>query len=114
MEHFERIKDAAGCRATAEMWEKLSYKDALSLYNAACMRAVTAAVVHNNDKSAASARAAGDDAERAMAWLKQAVAAGFNDTAQMKRDTDLNVLRDRDDFKQLVAELEERKDRDKK
>src|SRR5262249_28761718 len=34
--HFEKRKDAAGCRQTAEMWEKLKHTDARSLYNAAC------------------------------------------------------------------------------
>lgn len=41
-----------------------------------------------------------------MDWLKQAVAAGFKDVAHMKQDTDLDALRDRDDFKKLIAELE--------
>ena len=41
--HFERTKNAAGCRATAEMWEKLNRTDAESLYAAANLRAVTAA-----------------------------------------------------------------------
>ena len=30
-----------------------------------------------------------------MAWLKQAVAAGYNDAATIKKDKDLDVLRDR-------------------
>src|SRR5262249_25148929 len=45
LRHFEKAKDAAGCRRTAEMWEDLKRTDADSLYNAACMRAVTAAVL---------------------------------------------------------------------
>jgi hypothetical protein len=47
----------------------------------------------------------GKQADLAMHWLKKAVAAGFNDVALMK-DTDLDALRGRDDFKRLVADLE--------
>jgi hypothetical protein len=46
---FGRRKDPVGCRQTAEMWEKLNRADADSLYNAACMRAVTAAVLRAAD-----------------------------------------------------------------
>jgi serine/threonine protein kinase/tetratricopeptide (TPR) repeat protein len=45
-------------------------------------------------------------ADVAMEWLKQAVAAGFNMVAVIKKDTDLNALRDREDFQKLVADLE--------
>src|SRR5262249_54020857 len=41
LRHFEKSKDPAGCRQTAEMWEKLNRADDASLYEAACMRAVT-------------------------------------------------------------------------
>ena len=43
-----------------------------------------------------------------MEWLKQAVAAGFKDAAQMKKDKDLDAFRDREDFKKLLAELEKK------
>ena len=42
----------------------------------------------------------------AMEWLKKAVAAGYKDVAQIKKDKDLDALRDREDFKKLVTELE--------
>jgi hypothetical protein len=44
-----------------------------------------------------------------MASLKQAVAAGYKDAAHMKNDNDLSSLRDREDFKQMVANLERAK-----
>ena len=89
------------------MWEKLNRTDADSLYNAACFRAVTAAVQAKNP--AADSRRAGiakDDADRAMQWLHKAVQAGYKDAAHMKKDPDLDPLRERADFKKLVAELE--------
>jgi eukaryotic-like serine/threonine-protein kinase len=98
-------KDPQACRTTAEMWEKLNFKSANGLYNAACMRAVTAAAVRASDKSAEGVKQADAEADRAMAWLKQAVAAGFTHAAHIAKDTDLDALRGRPDFKTLIAEL---------
>ncbi|MFI5456727.1 MAG: tetratricopeptide repeat protein [Isosphaerales bacterium] len=106
LRHFEKSKDAAGCQATAEMWEKLKRTDATSLYEAACCRAVAAAVFRATDKSGSGAKKAAAEADRAMAWLKQAAAGGYNNLAHMKQDTDLEILRERDDFKKLMAKLE--------
>jgi tetratricopeptide (TPR) repeat protein len=103
LRHFEKAKDAAGCRATAALWEKLQRTDADSLYNAACFRAVTAAVLRAADTP--SANEADAEAERAMAWLTKAVAAGYKNVASLTKDTDLDALRDRADFKALVAEI---------
>jgi hypothetical protein len=98
LRHFVKTKDPAGCRQTAEMWEKLNRTDADSLYEAACMRAVTAAVL-------TGAKQADAEAEKAMVWLKQAVAAGYKDAAHMEKDKDLDAVRNREDFKKLLAEL---------
>jgi serine/threonine protein kinase/tetratricopeptide (TPR) repeat protein len=104
--YFAMMKDAAGCRQTAEMWENLKRTDAASLYHAACMRAVTAAVLHGASKSPEEERRADAEADRAMAWLKQAVAAGYKDAVHLKQDRNLDALRDRTDFAKLVATLE--------
>lgn len=56
----------------------------------------------------------GKEAERAMESLQQAVAAGFNNIAQMKRDRDLGALRDRTDFKQPLVEVEAGKVKEKR
>jgi hypothetical protein len=107
LRHFEKHRDASGCRATAEMWEGLNRADAASLYNAACYRAVTATVLRAADGSGAEASsAAATEADRAMNWLGKAVAAGFTDVTHMKQDRDLRVLHDRADFQTLVAALE--------
>jgi hypothetical protein len=42
----------------------------------------------------------------AVAWLKQAVAAGYKNAPKLKKDTDLDALRGREDLKKLIAELE--------
>ena len=48
------------------------------------------------------------EADRAMAWLKQAVAAGYQDVDHIKKDTALDTLREREDFNELIAELEKK------
>src|SRR5262249_27779714 len=105
LSRFEKTKDAAGCQATARLWEKLKRTDAGSLYTSACMRAVTAAVISKAITTDANAsRLAKVEADRAMAWAKQAVAAGFKNVGRMKADKDLDALRDREDFKKLLVE----------
>jgi Tetratricopeptide repeat len=107
LEHFEGAKDTDGCRATAEMWEKLRRTDAESLYTAARMRAVVAAVVRRAGAGAGLREEESvAEADRAMSWLRQAVAAGFHAAARLKSDRGLAALRDRDDFRTLVADLE--------
>ena len=49
-----------------------------------------------------------DFADRAMESLRHAVKAGFKDAAQMAKDTDLDALREREDFKKLLTELEKK------
>jgi hypothetical protein len=66
-----------------------------SMYNMACFHALMI------PKSSDGAM----EADRAMEWLKQAVAAGYKDVELFKKDTDLETLRQRDDFKKLLAEL---------
>jgi hypothetical protein len=97
LRHFEKTKDPAGCRQTAEKWEKLNRADAQRLYNAAVLRAA--------DPSPTGVKQADAEAEQAMAWLKKAVVAGYKDAAHMEKDEDLDALRDREDFKKLLAEL---------
>jgi serine/threonine protein kinase/tetratricopeptide (TPR) repeat protein len=45
-------------------------------------------------------------ADRAVEALRQAVAKGYKDADHLKKDPDLDPLRERDDFRQLLAELE--------
>jgi hypothetical protein len=45
-------------------------------------------------------------ADRAMELLQAAVQAGYKDAARMRVDPDLDPLREREDFKKLLADLE--------
>ena len=112
--HFRAVGDPAQCRATAEMGEKLNHNDARNLYDAACHRAVTAAV-QAKAPGADAPQLAKEDADKAMEWLQRAVQAGYKDAAHMKKDTDLDALRDREDFQKLLTDLEaEREPQDAK
>jgi hypothetical protein len=102
LRYFEKAKDAAGCRQTAEMWEKLGCAGTDNLYIAARMRTVTATVLRATDKSSAGCKQADAEADRAMTWLKQAVAAGYKNTAQLRQDRNLDALRERADFTELL------------
>jgi hypothetical protein len=107
---FAKQKDASGCRQTTEMWEKLKRTDADSLYNAACYRAITAGVLRDDDRLGAR-RQSNAEADTAMSWLAKSIAAGFHtprDIALMARERDLDALRDRADFRRLLAELLDR------
>jgi serine/threonine protein kinase len=110
LRHFAMRMDAAGCRQTAEKWENLKRTDAASQYNAACLRAVTAAVFRAADPSPEGRKRADAESDRAMAWLKQAVAAGYKNAAHLKKDRYLAALRERADFTKLVKMLEDIRD----
>jgi serine/threonine-protein kinase len=74
------------------------------IYALACYQALRAgAAVKGSGLMAADARAAADGA---MATLRRAVAAGYCNVAQMRTDSDLDALRQRDDFKALMKDLE--------
>lgn len=106
MRYFKKKNDVEGCRSSAVLWEKMHSGDPISCYDAACFRAITAAVLRGTDPSPAGARQADLEADQAMAWLQKAVAAGFNDAKSLKQDEDLTDLRTRADFKKLVADVE--------
>src|SRR4029077_15437461 len=100
-----------GCLTAAAESEARKPTDARQMYEAACNRAVCAAVIPLDPKTSAAdaARLANEQADVAMAWLNKAVAAGYSDVAHMKQDKDLDALRGREDFKKLLAELQAKK-----
>jgi serine/threonine protein kinase len=74
-------------------------------YDFACVYAVASGKIADKSQQYA---------DRAMELLQTAVKAGYKDAAHMKKDTDLDVLRNREDFQKLLAELEAVKRTDKK
>jgi hypothetical protein len=99
-------KNHAGCLAVAERWEKLQGSWPDDLYQAACFHGVCIAVIRALDASAAGQNAAKGQVDLAMQWLKKALAAGYSNLPDLEHNPDLDALRDRQDFKKLLAELE--------
>jgi hypothetical protein len=100
---FAEQRDALECRKTTEIWETLDSHDAEDLYNGSCFRAITASLSPGGSQST--------DAGLAIRWLSKAVAAAFNrpgDVAQIMKDSDIDVLRERADFRFIVAKLLDR------
>ena len=76
LRYFQEAQDAAGCRTTAELWEKQNRGDRASLYQAAVCRAVTATVLRATDKAAGAVKRVSTEADQALSWLRKAVVAG--------------------------------------
>jgi tetratricopeptide (TPR) repeat protein len=95
--------------AAREAEELAHTADAPALYNAACILALASAP---SQAAALSSEARDKYARRAVELLRQAVARGWKDIEHMKRDEDLKSLRDRPDFKNLLAELERQSGRE--
>jgi hypothetical protein len=62
----------------------------------------------NTESLFAAALAIESAADRALVMQKNAVARGYKDAARMKNDPALETLRAREEFKALLAELEEK------
>jgi serine/threonine protein kinase len=93
---------------TAETCRDLGWDAPVDAYDAACYLSQCVPIVVQHDKLDAAQRkeAAQFYGDAAMKLLRSAVSKGYKDLAHMKKDTDLDPLRQRDDFRTLVAELE--------
>jgi tetratricopeptide (TPR) repeat protein/tRNA A-37 threonylcarbamoyl transferase component Bud32 len=95
-------------QAMRSVAETLPRATASDLYNLAWTLALCAASSDGLGERASSedrARAR-ELADRAVDALRKAIEAGYKNPEHIRRDRDLNAIRDRDDFKALVAELE--------
>jgi tetratricopeptide (TPR) repeat protein len=93
---------------TAETYRDLGWNPPLDAYNAACSLSLCVPIVAKHGKLDATQRkeAAQFYGDAAMKLLRDAVGKGYQDLPHMKKDTDLDPLRQREDFQKLVAELE--------
>jgi len=109
-----RSGDHAAASAVAAKLEKLPGETGENLYNSACIYALSSAAAGRDTKLAAAVRKklASQYGARAVELLGKAGAAGyFKNPAQivhMKKDTDLEPLRNRTDFKKFLAEIEKK------
>jgi tetratricopeptide (TPR) repeat protein len=78
------------------------------LYDAACVYSLSVAAARKDPKLSPAEREklAERYASRAVELLRRAMQKGYRDVKNAKADKDLDPLRERPDFKQLLAELE--------
>jgi eukaryotic-like serine/threonine-protein kinase len=100
----------AAARATAELLQ-LAFDPANDAYQAACVlsRCVPLAEKDAELPEAKRMELAATYSERAMGVLRQAVAKGLKNVTALKKDADLDPLRQREDFQKLLRELEAKK-----
>jgi hypothetical protein len=98
---------AAAAEAAAEL-ARVAFDPANDAYNAACFFAGCVALAEKDTKLTEGRRKelAKSYGDRALDALRQALAKGYKDAAHIKKDTDLDPLRGRDDFQKLLAEPE--------
>jgi tetratricopeptide (TPR) repeat protein len=101
LEQADAVRTAATCR-------DLGYNAPADAYDAACFLSLCIPIVAKHDKLDATQRkdAAQFYSDAAMKLLRDAAHKGYKDVAQMRKDTDLDPLRQREDFRKLIAELE--------
>jgi serine/threonine protein kinase len=93
---------------TAEMRRQLRWDAPADAYDAACFLSLCVSIMAKHDKLDPTQRqeAVKFYGDRAMKLLKDAVSKGYQDVARVKKDATLAPLRQRDDYRTLVAELE--------
>jgi hypothetical protein len=80
-----------------------------ALYDAACLYALCAGAAKEAKTPLPDGRGSDKLADDAMELLRQAIAKGHKDIEHLKKDDDLKALREREDYKKLLNELEEKK-----
>jgi tetratricopeptide (TPR) repeat protein len=105
------LRDQAGAERAAGQLRDLGWDPPGNAYDAACALALCIPIIQEDDKLSKEerARAVQFYGDGAMNMLKAAVAKGWKNAVHMKKDTDLDPLRDLADFKKLIAELAAKK-----
>jgi serine/threonine protein kinase/Tfp pilus assembly protein PilF len=102
------LGEYAGAAEAAADLARLAFEPAGDAYKAAGFFARCIPLAEKDAKLPEAKRKelAQSYADQALEALRQAVAKGYKDAALMKKDTDLDPLRGRDDFQKLLAEVE--------
>jgi tetratricopeptide (TPR) repeat protein len=105
--HAGLLEQADAVR-TAQTRRDLGWNPPADAYDAACSlsRCMPFVAQHNKLDAKQRKEAAQFYADAAMKLLREAVSKGYKDVPHMKKDTDLDPLRQRDDFQKLIGELE--------
>jgi tetratricopeptide (TPR) repeat protein len=101
LEHEDAVR-------TAETIRDLGWNAPADAYDAVCFLSQCILIVAKHDKLDDKQRkeAAQFYGDAAMKLLRDAVSKGYKDGMHVKKDTDLDPLRQREDFQKLIAELQ--------
>ena len=89
LEHFAKARDAEGCRATAELWEAMGTHRPRQPVQRRPLPGRHRRGPPREGPDARRDERADAEAERAMEWLRRAVAAGFRDADGLRKRTGL-------------------------
>jgi hypothetical protein len=105
--HAALLEPADAVR-TAETYRDLGWNPAADACEAACFlcRCVPIVAKHDRLDDRRRKEAVQFYGDAAMKFLREGVSRGWKDVGPMKKETDLDPLRKREDFKKLIAELE--------
>ncbi len=96
---------AADVRRALGLYEGLPSRSANEWFETACCHAALASLA-GRDGAGVSAAEGTAEADQAMALIRKAVGMGYRDGEAFRTDSALDPIRDREDFKKLLAELE--------
>jgi hypothetical protein len=105
------LLDHAAAAKMAEELFKASVDPANDTYNVACYLSLCVPLAEKDSKLTEVERRTQSQgyADRAIAFLRQALAKGFRDADHMAKDDDLAALRQRPDYQALLKEMEKAK-----
>jgi serine/threonine protein kinase len=89
-------------RRAESLLKDLPNPDTVAIYDLACTQGLIAGRLGRGEAEAAERERY---VEKAIETLSRAIAGGYKDVANIRSDTDLDALRDREDFKKLMAKL---------
>ncbi|MBA2224583.1 serine/threonine-protein kinase [Thermogemmata fonticola] len=101
------LGEQADALKAAQRVRDLGWDPPKNAYDAACGLALCIPIVAKDEQLDADKRKAAVQfyGDQAMKLLREAVEKGFKNVEHMKKDTDLDPLREREDFQKLLAEL---------
>jgi WD40 repeat protein/serine/threonine protein kinase len=107
---LEQVRHGRHAEAVADAEAVAQHEIAFpsTVYDAACVCSLASAAARQDSKltRVERDRLAERYAARAVELLRQAFQQGFEDVEQMKKDSDLDPLRSREDYKELIADVD--------
>jgi hypothetical protein len=103
------LKDQVAAVQAAERVRDLGWNPPANAYDAGCALSASIPILEKYGQLDAAKRKVAVQfyGDQAMVMLRVAVSKGWRAVGHMRRDTDLDPLRTRDDYKKLVADLED-------